>query len=251
MVYPNLGRYYQLFIELKSDYMCGRLNFIDDLFMRSMMLKLSVANPNDMEYCRFKKPTDEIYIVREALGVRRLQQANWWLLQDMTYDSFTPSRFTSFNTRYDKLNQPGSAGYQPFRESRCIILAKGFGETEKHETGVKYYDFIAQDSAIILGGLFKEWHHPKTGEHSVSCSVITNPPHPDLAPYHSKASPLILPQEPATLDAWLDQRNHQIDMFRELLKPALRHDFIVQQIDKPSSHNPIGEAILLHPNDYH
>ncbi|WP_336512788.1 MULTISPECIES: hypothetical protein [Shewanella] len=84
--------------------------------MRSIMLKLSVANPNDMEYRRFKKPTDEIYIVRETLGVRRLQQANWWLLQDMTYDSFTPSRFTSFNTRYDKLNQPGSAGYQPFRE---------------------------------------------------------------------------------------------------------------------------------------
>lgn len=229
--------------------MCGRLNFIDDLFMRSMMQKLSIANPNDMEYCRFKKPTDEIYIVRETHGVRRLQLAYWWLLQDIKYNGFSPSRFTSFNTRFDKLNQSGSAGYQPFRESRCIILAKGFGETEKHGSNAKYYDFTAQDSAITFGGLYKEWIHPKTGEYRVSCSVITNPPHPDLAPYHSKASPLILPQSSSVLDAWLDSRNHNVGMFEALFTPALRHDFFVQEIDKPSSHQQKGEAILLHPID--
>lgn len=201
-----------------------------------------------MEYCRFKKPTDEIFIIRETQGVRGLQKANWWLLQDMSYEGFTPSRFTSFNTRCDKLNQPNSAGYQPFRESRCIILAKGFGETEKHDTGVEYYDFIAQDSAITLAGLYKEWRHPKTGEYRVSCSIITNPPHPDLVPYHSKASPLILPQTSPLLDAWLDMSHHNLRMFDELFVPALRHNFLVQQIDKPSSYKPKGEAILLRPD---
>ena len=229
--------------------MCGRLNMIDDLFTRTLMRDLGVSNPNEMHFNRFKMPTNEISIVREQKGIRQLQTATWWLLQDITYDGFKPSRFTSFNTRYDKLNQVGSAGYTPFRERRCIILAKGFGETEKRENSTEYYDFIAQDSAISLGGLFQEWHHPKTGEHTVSCSVITNPPHPDMEPFHTKASPLILPQSSAIQDAWLDPNNHQVDMFEHLLKAALRHNFLVQQIEKPSLYNHKGEALLLRPYD--
>ena len=230
--------------------MCGRLNMIDDLFTRALMQDLSVSNPNEMRFDRFKMPTNEISIVREVNEIRQLQTATWWLLQDVTYDGFKPSRFTSFNTRYDKLNQVGSAGYIPFRERRCIILAKGFGETEKRNNAVEYYDFITQNSAICLGGLFQEWHHPKTGEQRVSCSVITNPPHPDMQDFHSKASPLILPQSSTIQDAWLDPNNHQVNMFEHLLKPALRHNFLVQQIDKPSSHKPKGEAILLRANDH-
>lgn len=229
--------------------MCGRLNMIDDLFMRSLMQSLSVSNPNEMEFSRFKMPTNDISIVREVDGVRRLQTATWWLLQAPSYSDFKPSSFTSFNTRSDKLNQLGAAGYIPYRESRCIILAKGFGETEKREGNTEYYDFIAQDSALTLGGLYREWQHPRTGEYRVSCSIITNPPHPDLMPYHSKASPLILPQTPLIIDAWLDQNNQQVEMFSELLKPALRHDFMVQQIEKPSQYLSMGEAILLRPND--
>ncbi|MBL4816292.1 MAG: DUF159 family protein [Shewanella sp.] len=229
--------------------MCGRLNFIDDLFMRTLMHDLSIANPNEMQFSRFKMPTNDISIVREIDGIRRLQTATWWLLQETTYEGFKPSSFTSFNTRYDKLNQQGSAGYLPYRESRCLVLAKGFGETEKLGASTKHYDFIAQDSALTLGALYREWHHPKTGEYRVSCSIITNPAHPDMMPYHSKASPLILPQDSHFLDAWLDKDNHQTDMFTELLKPALRHDFLVQEIQKPSCYNKIGEAVLLRPND--
>ncbi|MEC4726821.1 SOS response-associated peptidase [Shewanella sp. D64] len=229
--------------------MCGRLNMIDDLFMRTLMQDLGVSNPNEMNFNRFKMPTNEISIVREQDGVRRLQPAIWWLLQEISYEGFKPSKYTSFNTRYDKLNQIGSASYLPFREHRCIILAKGFGETEKRGRSVEYYDFIAQDSAISLGGLFQEWHHPKTGEYKVSCSIITNPPHPDMEEFHSKASPLILPQSSAIQDAWLDPHNHQVNIFEHLLKPALRHNFLVQQIEKPSSYKKIGEAQLLRPYD--
>ncbi|ACA88827.1 SOS response-associated peptidase family protein [Shewanella woodyi] len=229
--------------------MCGRLNMIDDLFMRALMQDLSVSNPNEMLFDRFKMPTNEISIVREINGIRQLQTATWWLLQDMGYAGFKPSKYTSFNTRYDKLNQFGSAGYAPFRESRCIVIAKGFGETEKRGSTVEYYDFIAQDSAITLGGLFQEWQHPKTGEHKISCSIITNPPHPDMQAFHSKASPLILPQSTSVRDAWLDPNNHQVEMFEHLLTPALRHNFLVQQIEKPSLYKVIGEAQQLHPYD--
>ncbi len=67
--------------------------------------------------------------------------------------------------------------------------------------------------------------------------------------FHSKASPLILPQSTSVRDAWLDPNNHQVDMFEHLLTPALRHNFLVQQIEKPSLYKVIGEAQQLHPYD--
>ncbi|WOT04920.1 SOS response-associated peptidase family protein [Shewanella youngdeokensis] len=230
--------------------MCGRLNMIDDMFVQILMEDLRINNRDDMRYSRFKMPTNEISIVREFDGERFLQTASWWLLQQTTYDGFKPSRFTSFNTRSDKLNQPGSAGYQAFRESRCIVIAKGFGETKKRGGQPVYHDLVANNAAIALGGLYREWLHPRTGDTYTSCSIITNAPHPDLMPYHSKASPLILPQDHSTLDAWLSPNNQQVDMFETLLTPALRHDFSVFQIDKPSQYNPVGQTLTLSPNDF-
>ena len=230
--------------------MCGRLNIIDDMFVQALMEDLRINNREDMLFSRFKMPANDISIVREHNGERFLQTACWWLLQQTTYDGFKPSRYTSFNTRFDKLNQPNSAGFSAFRESRCIVIAKGFGETEKNGSSSVYHDFIAEDAAIAFGGLYREWQHPRTGESLTSCSIITNPPHPDLMPFHSKASPMILPQDELTLSAWLNPNNHQVDMFAELLIPALRHDFIAQQIDKPSLHNPIAQSSRLSPNDF-
>ncbi|WP_334313368.1 hypothetical protein [Psychrosphaera algicola] len=55
------------------------------------------------------------------------------------------------------MNVPRSAGYAPFRESRCVIVAKGFGETEfvqhgKQKVPKHYYDLTAKDGAIAFGG---------------------------------------------------------------------------------------------------
>ncbi|MCL1058445.1 SOS response-associated peptidase [Shewanella gelidimarina] len=231
--------------------MCGRLNVIDDMFVQALLEDLRVNNSNEMLYSRFKMPTNDISIVRETEdGERQLQTATWWLLQQTTYDGFKPSHFTSFNTRSDKLNHPNSAGFTPFRESRCIVIAKGFGETEKKGSSSVYHDFVAENAAVAFGGLYREWQHPKTGESRVSCSIITNPPHLDLLPYHSKASPMILPEDSSIMDAWLSPENQQVDMFSALLKPALRHDFIVEQIDKPSQYKPIGKPSRLTPNDF-
>ena len=231
--------------------MCGRLNIIDDMFVQALMEDLRIKNQQEMLFGRFKMPTNDISIVREIDGERRLQTATWWLLLETAYEGFKPSRYTSFNTRFDKLNTPNSAGFQPFRESRCLVIASGFGETEKQGKDSYYHDFIAENSAIAFGGLFRDWQHPKTGETITSCSIITNPPHPDLMPYHSKASPLILPQNSEVLDAWLNPANQQVEMFEDLLKPALRHDFTVQQINKPSQYQPIGQTARLIPNDYY
>ena len=236
--------------------MCGRLNVIDDAGVQALLKQLNIDLwPEPFIHSRFVRATQPVSIVREikagAGGVgsehlREVRAADWWLLQERTETSFKPSKYTSFNTRYDKLNAPRSAGYKPFRETRCIIPAKGFGETEFVNKKPKhYFDMQAvEGEAIAFGGLYKEWHHPDTGEWKLSCSVITLPPHPKIQNIHSKAMPLILPQKGSWMDAWLNPKTDPQSLL-PLLTPHLPQSLIAQQINKPSEYQGIAEPFVI------
>jgi len=235
--------------------MCGRLNVSDDPFVTQLLTDLGVDEQQDnMHYGRFVRATNTVSVVREihagqtgTINKKRvLTPAIWWLLLEPTETGFKPSKYTSFNTRYDKLNVSRSAGYKAYRESRCVIVAKGFGESEfKNKKPLHYHDFEAEQGAIAFGGLYRQWVNAATGEITYSCSIITVPPHDKLAPYHSKSSPLMLPQHDGTLDAWLDPNMSDTEMFNDLLKPKIYQNLRVQQIDKPSHYSAIGEAKII------
>ncbi|KZN37618.1 SOS response-associated peptidase family protein [Pseudoalteromonas luteoviolacea] len=227
--------------------MCGRLNITDDPFVIQVLLDLGIENPREQVlFGRFKRAADTISIVHQQNGQRFMSSAMWWLLLTQTQSGFKPSKYTSFNSRYDKLHVQSSAAYHPFRYHRCIIVVKGFGETQ-YQNGkpLHYHDFIAENSALCLAGLYKYWQHPITGKHVLSCSVITLPPHPKLRPYHDKASPMMLPQNPALLDKWLDDSFHDVTGFNHLLVPHLYQPLIVQKIDKPSCYKPVAPSQTL------
>ncbi|MEW6981874.1 SOS response-associated peptidase family protein [Colwelliaceae bacterium 6471] len=230
--------------------MCGRLNVSDDIYVKALVQSLGInvavtpIYPN-----RFVRAASSVQIIKEVSGQRILQDATWWLLLEQTEKGFKPSKYTSFNTRYDKLNVPRTAGFIPFRQSRCIIPAKGFGETEFIQQGNKkipshYHDLIAKEGAIAFGGLYKEYVNKSTGEFATGCSVITLPPHEKLKNIHTKASPLMLPQD-STMDDWLNPDLQDVEIFNELLTPAIRQTLEAVQIDKPSTHYAIAEPFVI------
>jgi putative SOS response-associated peptidase YedK len=230
--------------------MCGRLNVTDDAFVQGLCVTLGIdLTMTPLAPNRFVRAASDVQIIREFDGQRVLQKATWWLLLEPSDTGFKPSKYTSFNTRYDKLDVPRAAGYQPFRTARCIIIAKGFGETEFEQQGHKkahkhYHDLIAIDDAIAFAGLYKKYINTQTGEVTLGCSIITLPPHPKLAHIHSKSSPLMLPQDD-TLDAWLDPNYQQVNNFNHLLHPRIRQDLIATEINKPSLHQPIGPPSVI------
>ncbi|CCQ12484.1 conserved hypothetical protein [Pseudoalteromonas luteoviolacea B = ATCC 29581] len=227
--------------------MCGRLNITDDPMVTQTLLDLGVANPYEKKHLgRFIRATNQLSIVlQENHQPPRIQSAAWWLLQEPTETGFKPSKYTSFNSRYDKLHVRGSAAYQPYRSNRCIVVANGFGETlSQGKKALHYYDFYAEQP-LLLAGLYKTWYHPKKDTPFYSCSIITLPPHPKLQPFHDKASPMMLPNDNALLLAWLDPLFSQVTAFEFLLQPTLHQSLTVQEIDKPSSYHPIGEAHYL------
>ena len=235
--------------------MCGRFNVGEDPYARAVLVSLEVdLGDVPLRTSDFVRPGDTISIVRESDGKRVLRDAVWWLVLKPTGAGFKPSpNYFSINTRYDRLNDSRSSGYKAFRESRCIVIASGFGETEFETVNGKkkpkfYHDFRALDSAIAFGGLCREYANKNTGEIVTSCSIITLPPHEKLIPYHSTASPMMLPQEGPWIEMWLDSEFHEVEQFQPLLEPAIRHNLRVQQIDKPGKRNPIGESFVI-PKD--
>lgn len=227
--------------------MCGRFNATFDSGIKKLYTSLKINKVIDKPIDkRFVKAADTVSIVRNKAHSRIVENATWWLLLENTDNVFKPSKYTSFNTRYDKLNIPRSAGYQAFRHSRCIIAVKGFGETEfKNKKPVHYFDMEAKNGGLLLGGLCRDWLNHQTGEVKTSCSVITLPPHDKLRHIHSKAMPLILPQNNGVIDNWLNTELTDIEQFTPLLQPRIPLDLIAQKIDKPMTYNAIAPPELI------
>jgi putative SOS response-associated peptidase YedK len=106
--------------------MCGRLNVIDCPEVIDLCGQLGINLQDQampLRTSRFIRATNKISIVVEQNGQRRLQDAIWWLLLEQSEHGFKPSQYTSFNTRYDKLNVKGSAGYAAYLLLLCDYLA--------------------------------------------------------------------------------------------------------------------------------
>jgi len=223
--------------------MCGRLNVTDCPEVIDLCEQIGIKlYDKDLRTNRFIRATDKISIISGRHFKPTLLDAIWWLLLEPTDEGFKPSKFTSFNTRSDKLHVKGSAGFQSFRTHRCIIPAMGFGETIYRGGQDIYHDFVSP-SGVAFGGLYKEWFNKLTGELTYSCSIITLPPHPSLIPYHDKACPLIL--KPEEFGPWLNPNTQINSLLYIVEKTRLPIDLIGVQIDRPSTYNALGQSFNI------
>jgi len=225
--------------------MCGFYEFDASSTQGTKLIKdLAV----DQQLPLFRKnnglgPASSVDIIITKDDKRCVVPAIWWLLLD---GQLKPSKYTSFNTRSDKLQVKKSAGFLPYRKSRCILPATAIVEGEGAKGKRVYHHIAQQHTAFALGGLYREWIHQSTGEVIYSCSVITLAPHPKWQGIHSKSTPLFLPQdEPNVIDKWLDPSFDQIEEFQSLLLPSFREPLIVTPIDRPSTRNPLGESFRI------
>jgi len=227
--------------------MCGRLNIADPNKLSEFLADFNIeTKAQQFQSGRFKRAASTISIVHAQDNRISVNPATWWLLLERTEQGFKPSKYTSFNTRYDKLNKRGSAGYLAYRQSRCIIPVNGFGETKfVNKKPVHYHDLRGVNKPILMAGLYRQWQHPVTGEKRNSCSVITLPAHDKLKHIHPKSTPLMLPHEQSVIDSWLDHQQNSTDIFEYLMQPHIPQDLSAIEIDKPAAYNPIGDEQII------
>ncbi|MCW8884933.1 MAG: SOS response-associated peptidase [Motiliproteus sp.] len=235
--------------------MCGYIgNTTDDPLTRTLMEILGMADLlPDLQDNPGSGPASEIDIIAKGQRGTQVSTATWWLLLDAEADQgFKPSRYTSFNTRSDKLNQPSSAGYHPFRQSRCIIPASYIIEGEGPKNARRYHRIVPQHHGFALGGLYRQWTHPQSGEVKTACSVITLPPHRNWQNIHSKSTPLFLPaDQPQLIQDWLDPKITDVDRFRPLLEPRFYDRLSCTPIQRPSQQTATGPSVMVDQQGIH
>lgn len=194
----------------------------------------------------FAGPASTIDIIIEHNGQPQVSQAVWWLLLEQgDQGQLRPSRYTSFNTRADKLNVSRSAGFQPYRYSRCIIPATYIIEGEGPKQARRYHRIEAVGQQFALGGLYREWRKPDSGDILRSCSVITTPPHPAWRHIHSKSTPLFLPNDLLLQRRWLSHAVTEVSGFAPLLTPSFPSPLRCVPIERPGKPAPVGEPFTL------
>lgn len=196
-----------------------------------------------LRYCRDITPGAMISIIHGGRESRSVSDALWWLLLDR--QTCKPAyKYSSFNTRSDKLDVPRAVGFKPYRRQRCLIPASAFVEGLGDKK--TYHKIELEFSAIAFGGLYEVYIDPASGEVIYSASIITLPPLKQWDSIHPKSMPLMLDTEDqGAIDRWLDPTIVDVEQFRPLLEPKVRANQLVTKIDRPSNWQPIEDSYII------
>jgi putative SOS response-associated peptidase YedK len=176
-------------------------------------------------------PTDDVYVVLESGGVRRVEPLHWGLIPFWAKDAKIGNRM--INARAETVATT-NAFRHAFEKRRCIVPADGFYEWTKR-TGKQpkqpWFVHRPDGEPIALAGLWEVWR-PKgpaargeaPGAASIgsddelhSFTILTGEPNEKMAEIHDRM-PVMLP--PDAWDDWLDPDQQDTDLLGKLLVPA-------------------------------
>lgn len=173
-------------------------------------------------------PTDDVYVVRESAGVRRLDTFHWGLVPFWAKDPSVGNRM--INARSEGLAEKGAFKHA-FRHRRCLVPADGFYEWKAVPDQKKkqpFYIHRPDGEPLAFAGLWETWkeaavadreggNRASTAPTLRSCTIVTTDANDRLSALHDRM-PVILP--PAAWDDWLDRNNEDVDALGQLLVPA-------------------------------
>lgn len=167
-------------------------------------------------------PTNDVYVVLESGGVRRLDTFHWGLVPFWAKDPSVGNKM--INARAESLTTK-NAFKRAFTKRRCIIPADGFYEWKKipgQRTKQPMFIQRTDGEPLAFAGLWELWRPKDAAEGDDSqllrsCTIITGRPNERVAEVHDRM-PVMLP--PSAWDAWLDPANDDLDTLGKLLVPA-------------------------------
>jgi putative SOS response-associated peptidase YedK len=170
-------------------------------------------------------PTNNVYVVLETGGVRKLDTMRWGLVPFWAKDLKIGNRM--INARSEGI-ETKNAYRSAFKKKRCIVPADGFYEW-KAVPGQKkkqpYFINRPDGEPFAFAGLWEVWR-PKDAEAAEkeglpsevhTCTIITTSANETMSELHDRM-PVMLP--PDQWQTWLDEENHDTDLLGKLLVPA-------------------------------
>jgi putative SOS response-associated peptidase YedK len=166
-------------------------------------------------------PSQDVYVVVETGGLRRLDTFRWGLVPFWAKDPSTGNKM--INARVESI--AGKSAYKrSFQKRRCIIPADGFYEWKKvpgQKAKQPYFIHRVDGEPMAFAGLWEIWRPPEDTERTSdplrSCTIITGKPNEKIAEIHDRM-PVMLP--PSAWEAWLDRDNGDLEALGKLLVPV-------------------------------
>ncbi|PJF44159.1 MAG: hypothetical protein CUN55_05460 [Phototrophicales bacterium] len=220
--------------------MCGRYtNTVTDPTLLAETFNLSTVPDASTLQPRYNiAPTQLVMTVgRNPAEENSIAWMKWGLIPRWAKDSSFAHKL--INARAETLSEKPS-----FRESfllrRCLIVADGFYEWRKDETGrkVPMYIRLANGQPFGLAGLWDRWVDPTTKESVLTCTIITTHPNDLIKTMHHRMA-VILP--PEHFDLWLDRNNQDHSLLSDLLRPYPSEDMVAYEVS-PKVNNPNYDA---------
>jgi putative SOS response-associated peptidase YedK len=166
-------------------------------------------------------PSQDVYVVLERGGLRRLDTFHWGLVPFWAKDPSTGTKM--INARVESIAEK-SAYRRAFQKRRCIIPADGFYEWKKvpgQKARQPYFIHRTDGEPMAFAGLWEVWRPAedveRTGDPLRSCTIITGQPNEKIAEIHDRM-PVMLP--PSAWETWLDPENDDLEALGKLLVPA-------------------------------
>ncbi len=189
-------------------------------------------------------PTQQVLTIVTQDGRRKVRPMRWGLIPSWSKDG---DRLPlNINARDDSVARSG-IWRGPLKQSRCVVPASGFYEWGGPK-GSRQAHFIrpTRRQFFAFAGLYDRWVHPKTGEVTFSCAIITARANQTMAPIHDRM-PAVLDEEQVA--AWLDPAVQDATVLLSMLKPCPASDLEVVRVGPGVGdvHNDSPDLIVAMP----
>ncbi len=197
----------------------------------------------DLEPSYNVAPTNDVYAVLVAEGLRKLATLRWGLIPPWASDVKIGNRM--INARMETVAE-SKAYRRPFRARRCIVAADGFYEWVP-VPGERYkqpmYIHRVDGEPLAFAGLWERWKRPDV-DLVRSTTIITGPANDRIAEVHDRM-PIVLP--PSAWEQWLDPDSDDAAALGDLLVPAPSKLFTIHPVSREVNNPRRKSAHLIEP----
>ena len=195
-------------------------------------------------------PSNNVYVVVETGGVRKLDTFRWGLVPFWAKDQATG--YKMINARAESVIDK-NAYKHAFKKRRCIIPADGFFEWKKipgQKAKQPYFIHRTDGEPMAFAGLWEVWR-PKDdasgdAEPLLTCTIITGEPNEKVADVHDRM-PVMLP--PSAWAEWLDPENDDVETLGKFLVPAPASLYALHPVTRAVNNVQQKGPELIDPTD--
>ncbi len=216
--------------------MCGRFT---SYYSSSEIAKaFNLTNVPELEPRYNIAPTQQVGTIlrSNSQSERKFKWLRWGLIPHWAKDKSICNKL--INSRAETIAQKPSFR-TAFRHSSCLIIASGFYEWQKQESGKQPFLIQQIDSLpLAFAGLWSTWQSPED-ETIDTCTIITTEANEIMQPIHQRM-PVILKSD--DYEQWLDPTIQQPELLQPLLQPyssdKLKTYPVSTLVNNPRNDNP-------------